>query len=107
MQYKQMIKGYFHSANAHDMDEMLQYFSVKAVVYDEGQEHHGIEAIGEWIEHTNAKYSTQYDLLDISETNNSVTVIALVSGTFPGSPIQLTLRFTIEDGKISQLKCGN
>lgn len=107
MQHKLLLERYFQAANAHHISNTLQFFADDAVVYDEGETHCGKEAIRHWLESTNAKYSTHYTLVDITEEKNGVTTVtASVSGTFPGSPIQLSSRFTIENGSITSLTCG-
>jgi hypothetical protein len=106
MQHKFLLEQYFSSANAHDIAKTLNFFSGDSVVRDEGREHRGLDAIREWLDRTNAEYNTQQNVLSISVSEDEVDVVASVSGTFPGSPIQLTSRFTIRDGKISSLVCG-
>lgn len=106
MQHKFFLKQYFHAANTHDVEATLKHFAEAAVVYDEGKEYRGLDDIRHWLESTNKKYSTSYTVLNISFTDDEATVVASVAGTFPGSPIQLTFYFIIEDYKITSLKCG-
>lgn len=106
MQQDHFIEHYFQAANAHDIGNMLKYFATDAVVYDEGETYRGTEAIRDWIKGTNDKYNTCYTVLNVSLVKEEAVVVASVSGTFPGSPIQLTSRFTIKNGKIDTLKCG-
>jgi len=106
MQHHALLEQYFHAANAHDIENTLRYFATDAVVHDEGEEHHGTDAIRRWLESTNARYNTHYTIVNIAHEAGESSVVASVSGTFPGSPIQLTSRFVIKNGKITSLTCG-
>jgi hypothetical protein len=97
------IQCYFAAANARRTDDACDCFSPDAHVHDENHDHHGTAAIRAWIEETGRKYQPQVEILRTEETGDSVTVTGLVSGDFPGSPVELDYSFTLANGTISRL----
>ena len=100
------LAAYFAAANDHNIDAMLASFAHDAVVKDEGQTMRGLAAIREWMEETTRKYQPSFAVVDVNETDGKTVVAAKVSGTFPGSPIQIHFRFTLADAKIASLEIG-
>jgi len=100
----QPIAAYFAAQNAHDVDAMLASFGVDAQVIDEGKDRRGLAAIRGWIEETTRKYRPSVAVLRSVDTAAGTTATVRVSGTFPGSPIDITYRFTLKDGKIARLE---
>ena len=82
------VAAYFAATNAHDVDAMLAHFAATAVVKDEGRVMRGPAAIRKWMEQTIEKYRF---------------TVAALSGTFPGSPIDLRYDISLAGGKISRL----
>jgi hypothetical protein len=79
-------------------------FIETAVVVDERREHHGRQAIGRWKTEATAKYHYTSEPLAVDSSGADVTVVARVTGKFPGSPIELRYRFTLEGDKIARLE---
>ena len=100
------LADYFAAANRHDIAGMLAPFASDASVRDEGQTHVGTEAIRAWLNHTTTKYRVTVDVLDITGAAEALAVIGRVSGNFPGSPANLTYRFTLADDTITSLAIG-
>ena len=100
------IAAYFRAQNAHDVDGMLATFASYARVRDEGQELTGSAAIRAWIDDTTRKYRPSATPLGIEQTDDRSIVKVRVSGTFPGSPIELSFRFKLEDRLIAALEIG-
>ena len=100
------IARYFAAANHHDIEAMLAPFAADARVKDEGQTHVGTEAIRAWLNHTTAKYRVTVEVLEITDAAEALAVIGRVSGNFPGSPANLTYRFTLNDNAITSLAIG-
>jgi hypothetical protein len=98
------IESYFSGRNARDFAMAASGFSSSAVVNDEGRDHQGPDAIRTWIEATTAKYDDRAEVKAVSSNGASVDVTAEVRGKFPGSPIVLRFRFTLDDGEISRLE---
>ena len=99
----QPIADYFRAANAHNTDALAAAFAADAVVVDENRERRGGAAIKEWIDEVTEKYKPHAEATDVTEAGDKIVVAATVSGTFPGSPVQLRYNFTLEGDKIAAL----
>lgn len=100
------IATYFEAKNAHDIDAMLAVFSDQASVRDEGRDMVGHSAIRNWMEETSRKYRVTVQPTAIDQPEAQSIVTAMVSGTFPGSPVQLRFRFALAGGTITHLEIG-
>jgi hypothetical protein len=79
-------------------------FSADAEVADESHEYRG-DAIRAWMDDAIAKYSPLQAEVTSWELNGSEYVVtAQVSGTFPGSPVQLRYAFNLRNDQIATLK---
>jgi hypothetical protein len=87
-------------------DSLARAFTEDAVVVDEKHEHRGRAAIVAWRAST-AKYNATAEPLRSSADGDRVTVAARVTGTFPGSPIELRFHFTLHGELISRLEIGS
>ncbi|AEI61966.1 hypothetical protein LILAB_00150 [Corallococcus macrosporus] len=83
---------------------MARCFTDDALVVDERHEHRGRAAIEAWNAAANGKFTFTTELLAAEFDGPLITVRANVTGTFPGSPIQLHFRFTLAGGLISRLE---
>ncbi|KYZ75256.1 hypothetical protein AXX12_13940 [Anaerosporomusa subterranea] len=101
----QAIETYFHAANAHDSKSLADCFAEDAVVHDEGKDYHGLSAIKEWNETAGKKYDLTLDVISAVEENGETVVTAQASGNFEGSPISINFYFTVENQKITSLRC--
>ena len=79
-------------------------FTDDALVVDERQEHRGRAAIEAWNAAAHGRYKLTTELLAAEFDGPRTTVRANVTGNFPGSPIQLRFRFTLEGGLITRLE---
>jgi hypothetical protein len=98
-----VLTEYFSAQNAHDIDRLAACFAEDAKVRDEGEDIVGRDKIREWKEKTSAKYKVTVEPLRLAETKGHHSVTAKVSGTFPGSPAELTYDFGLRDGLIATL----
>ena len=96
------IADYFQAANAHKTDAVVAAFAEDALVTDEKREHRG-PAIKEWSDEVNEKYQPHAEVTEVAEVGDKTVVTADVSGSFPGSPVQLRYNFTIKGDKIAML----
>jgi hypothetical protein len=64
----------------------------------------GRQAIDRWKTEATAKYHYTSEPLAVDFLGADVSVIARVTGEFPGSPIELRYRFTLEGDKIARLE---
>jgi hypothetical protein len=99
----QPLATYFTGHKTHDVDAMIGPFAEGAIVKDEGQERRGLPAIRKWMDETTAK-SSVITVIIVAETAANTTVTGRVSGSFPGSPVDLRFIFTLDQGKITRLE---
>lgn len=99
------ICRYIEFNNASDIDGIVALFSPDAIVRDEARTHRGAAAIRAWLTATNLQYATRLSLVHAVEAA-VVTARLEVSGTFPGSPITLSHRFTMNNNRIDALDIG-
>jgi len=98
------ISDYFVASNARKADGVAACFTPEAVVIDEGHERKGIPEILKWKAWAEEKFQPVYEVLGDAEVNGKTVVTCKVSGTFPGSPVDLRFAFTLDDGKIARLE---
>jgi hypothetical protein len=101
------IAAFFQAFNAHDTDALMTLFTQDALVADEGHEHRGTAAIKGWIQKVHADYKPHADVTDLAQVGDEIVMTVQISGTFPGSPIQLRYHFTLKDGKIAAFASTN
>ncbi len=99
-----VIAAYIEDSNAANTEAQIAHFKNDAVVLDEGGTHRGTEEIRGWAEKTHAEYHFKLEPLDVAEENGESVVTCQVSGTFPGSPIQLHFRLKLDGDKIASLR---
>ena len=97
------LATYFDGHKNHDVDAMIGPFAEGAIVKDEGHERRGLPAIRKWMEEANAK-SSVITIINVAETAANTTVTGLVSGNFPGSPVERRFIFALDQGKITRLE---
>lgn len=99
------IATYFQEKNRDNVDEVISCFSPTATVIDEGENMKmtGHDSIRQWMTGTVADYKLSTDVTKSVESEENTTVTALVSGDFPGSPIEFEYEFKTQAGKIEQL----
>lgn len=98
------VASYIAGANARDIDMVTACFAEDAVVKDEGRTRQGTAAIREWVEEVSEKYHPTVEVLDVAETDGKTILRGRVSGSFPGSPIDLSYAFTLNGEKITRLE---
>jgi hypothetical protein len=100
-----ILGRYFNAQNAHDIEAMVACFAPDAAVRDEGRDIIGMEAVRAWKKETSAKYRITAEPIESRSEDGRTIVVARVSGTFPGSPANLTYRFGFSaDGLINMLE---
>ena len=88
-----ILDRYFRAQNAHDVDAMVACFAPDAAVRDEGRAYIGTEAIRAWkIGHGHEVPRNGTPIQSRNEGDRTIVVVT-VSGTFDGSPVNLTYRF--------------
>jgi hypothetical protein len=97
------IADYF-AADATDGTGVATCFTADAVVIDERQTHRGREAIGRWKTEASAKYDYDTDPVAIDNQDGRIIVTAHLTGSFPGSPVDLRYAFTLAGNEIARLE---
>ena len=97
------VAAYF-AADATGAEAVAQCFTDRAVVIDERQEYRGRTAIARWKAEVSAKFRYRVDRLGADLSGDQTTVTGRVTGDFPGSPVDLQYRFTLEGDKIARLE---
>lgn len=98
------IADYIAAANARDTSKVASFFAEDANVFDEGEHQVGTHAIAQWMQDTAQRYQPRVEVLDVQLRTGKVLVHNLISGTFPGSPLELRYAFRLnEQGKIARL----
>ncbi|MDN3224432.1 nuclear transport factor 2 family protein [Pseudomonas nunensis] len=98
------IADYIAAANARDTSRVASFFAEDANVFDEGEHQVGTQAIAQWMQDTAQRYQPRVEVLDVQLRTGKVLVHNLISGTFPGSPLELRYTFRLnEQGKIERL----
>jgi SnoaL-like domain len=101
------IASFFHTFNTRDTNAFIGLFAPGALATDEEHEYRGHAAIKEWFATVHAKYKPSLQAADLADNGEEIVVTTEVSGTFPGSPIQLHYHFTLKDGSITTLSIRN
>lgn len=99
------IAQFFEAFISHDADGVVARFADDALVADEGRKYRGAK-IKVWIDKVNTDYKPKAKVISIVRAAGTHVVTAQVSGSFPGSPIELRYHFTLKKGKITALVCG-
>ncbi len=96
--------NYFDAQNSRDISAMLACFADEAHVRDEGRDMAGRAAIRTWMEETTRKYHPSVTPKSVAGDELQAIVTAQVSGTFPGSPVELHYHFTLAGRLITRLE---
>jgi len=97
------IAAYFQ-ADSQDGAAVARCFTRDAQVKDEGRTHEGIAAIEAWKAETSSRFSYISTPIKLEKMDRDYLVTSHLVGDFPGSPVDLHYRFTLEHGKIASLE---
>jgi hypothetical protein len=97
------VAAYF-VADTTAAEAVAQCFTDGAVVIDERQEYRGRAAIARWKAEASAKFRYSVERLGVHVSGVQTTVTGRVTGDFPGSPVELQYRFTLEGDRIARLE---
>ncbi|MFL1501812.1 nuclear transport factor 2 family protein [Pseudomonas sp. O64] len=98
------IVAYITATNTRDISSVSDWFAEDANVFDEGEHQAGSAAIARWMEDTGRRYQPRVEVLNVQHRTGKVLVSNVVSGNFPGSPLELRYTFRLNgQGKISRL----
>jgi len=94
----------FFAADGKDAAATALCFTENAVVVDEHKTYAGRAAIREWKAQASAKYSYVSEPFAVAGGGGRVVVTSRVTGTFPGSPVDLRYTFVLEGNAIARLE---
>jgi len=97
------IAAYF-IADTRGPNEVAQCFTLQGIVKDKGETHTGRDAIKAWKAESSTLYTYTNDPFSLELIDGVHVVCSHTVGTFPGSPIDLKLRFRLERGLIASLE---
>ena len=97
------IAAYF-AADREDGEAVARCFTEDAVVKDEGRTHRGRAAIRHWKEEASARYQYTCEPFACELGDGAVVVTSRLTGTFPGSPVNLRFFFVLEGDTIASLE---
>ena len=98
------VDAYVRAENSGDVDSISDCFEPYATVRDEGHYYEGLPAIKAWKARTNRKYKHTVTPLEISTSDGTATLKAVLSGTFPGSPVTADFHFALVNDRIASLQ---
>ena len=97
------IAAYF-AADKDDGEAVARCFTEAAVVKDEGRTYRGRAAIRQWKEETSTRYQYTSEPFACEPRDGTVVVTSRLTGTFPGSPVNLRFFFVLEGDAIASLE---
>jgi hypothetical protein len=103
IEFPTVINNYFRASADYDQNMLAECFTENAVLYDEGKEFHGRNAIKEHIVGTNKTFQVKEEIKHAVTQKDEIVVTTIVSGTFEGSPCALAYHFKLENRMISCL----
>jgi hypothetical protein len=97
------IAAYF-SADKYGADTVIRCFTTRAVVTDEGRTYTGLDAIEAWRTASATTYVYTSEPFAWEQKDGYHVVLGRVTGSFPGSPVDLRYRFRLEQDLIDSLE---
>lgn len=104
LQLPNPIDTFVRAENSGDAESMSECFVPYGTVRDEGHYYEGLHAIKSWQARTRRKYKHTLTPLEIRTSDGTATLKALLSGTFPGSPVTANFHFALVDDRIASLQ---
>jgi ketosteroid isomerase-like protein len=103
-QLPEPIISYLIAHQARDLDTAVGYYTADAVAVDEGHTYRGPRQIRDWLATAATEYTYTIKLTGASRTDdNHYVAVHHLEGDFPGGVADLRFKFTLRDGRISQL----
>lgn len=100
-----VVSRYYAAAASGEIENVLACFTDDAHVRDEQRDYRGLEEIRSWREGAAARftYTTEITGAEI-EGPGTYVVHTHLEGDFPGGVVDLEQRFTVAEGRISELR---
>lgn len=100
------VRRYLDADAGDDIEVLARCFTSDARVFDEGRTIQGIDAIKAWKTQSRSRYRYRVEPLAVATEGATARLTARVSGSFPGSPVELAYRFALHDDRIAELEIG-
>ena len=97
------IAAYF-AAETSDGEAVARCFIENATVKDEGHTYSDLAAIKRWKAETSRKYTYASEPIASEERDGKTVVTSRLTGTFPGSPVELRFFFKLDGDRIASLE---
>jgi ketosteroid isomerase-like protein len=98
------ISSYLVAHQARDLDTAVGYYTEDAIAVDEGHTYRGHQQIRDWLATAASEYTYTIELTGARRINDGHYVaIHHLEGNFPGGVADLQFKFTLREGRISQL----
>jgi len=97
------IDAYF-TADRGDGEALTRCFTSNAVVKDEGHTYNGLAAIKQWKTDSSKKYTYISEPFACEEKDGKTIVSSRLTGSFPGSPVDVRYFFGLEGNEIASLE---
>lgn len=103
VQLPEPVAAYF-TADTADADALARCFTADASVKDEGQTYRGTSEIRRWKAATSKKYTYTSEPFACETRDGNTVVTSRLTGSFPGSPVDLRFLFRLEGNRIASLE---
>jgi len=100
----EVVAAYLAAEEAKDADALSRCFTEDGTVHDEGRDYCGRDSIRQWKQEADTKYRYVLQTVNAQTHGDKVTVRALLTGEFPGSPVELDHIFKLFNDKIASLE---
>lgn len=97
------IGGYF-TADHDGSNNIAQCFTDNAIVKDENRTYEGQAAISQWKSEVSKKFTYRSEPFACEEKDGKTIVTSRLTGSFPGSPVELRYIFRMEGDRIASLE---
>ena len=97
------LDAFVKAENAHDVEAFVACFTPEALVHDENKDRRGATEIRTWISEAFTAYHQSVEVKSVESEGSEIVLTSIVWGTFEGSPIEITHRFTLEGDRIVKL----
>jgi ketosteroid isomerase-like protein len=102
---QEIITRYFVADATQDTDALVALFADDAVVVDEAQTRRGTSEIRAWRAYVSTAYQYTAEVRGVEPAGDGAYNARVhLEGDFPGGTVDLTYRFTLDDGRISRLE---
>ncbi|MFC7455657.1 nuclear transport factor 2 family protein [Brachybacterium sp. GCM10030267] len=101
------IRAFLAAHTAREADAAVRTFTRDAVVVDDGEIFHGTEQVLAFLRNAGSQYTYTTEFISARREDDAHwEVVNRIEGDFPGNVADLTYRFTLTDGLISELTIG-